>query len=83
MSISGGKTGGDAAEMSIDSPIEIKVAKPARMEELLCATVDRDASDLHLTAGMPPVFRMRGELTVMNCDAYGPEEIETLVIRDP
>lgn len=65
--------------MSIDSPIEIKVAKPARMEELLCATVDRDASDLHLTAGMPPVFRMRGELRVMNCDAYGPEEIETLV----
>jgi twitching motility protein PilT len=65
--------------MSAVPPIEIKAAKPARMEHLLYATVERDASDLHLTAGMPPVFRMRGELTVMNCDAYGPEEIENLL----
>ncbi|MDR3688620.1 MAG: type IV pilus twitching motility protein PilT [Fimbriimonas sp.] len=32
------------------------------IDELLTALVERDASDLHLKAGQPPVMRVRGEL---------------------
>ncbi len=65
--------------MSVISSIDIKAKKPERIETLLRETLHRDASDLHLTAGMPPVFRMRGELASMPCDPYQPEEIKTLI----
>ncbi|PTN32588.1 type IV pilus twitching motility protein PilT [Desulfonatronum sp. SC1] len=53
--------------------------KPDSMEELLAKTVELDASDLHLTYGEPPVFRMGGDLRPMSCEAYAHEEIRALL----
>jgi twitching motility protein PilT len=38
--------------------------------EVLLAVVDRRASDLHITAGVPPMVRMRGRLTPL--EGYAP-----------
>ena len=53
--------------------------KPESMEELLALTVELDASDLHLTYGEPPVFRVGGDLRPMSCEAYTHEEIHALL----
>ncbi|MFH1020834.1 MAG: type IV pilus twitching motility protein PilT [Pseudomonadota bacterium] len=49
------------------------------MKALFRETLKRKASDLHLTAFMPPVFRIKGELQSMGCDPYQPEEIARLL----
>ncbi|OPY70702.1 MAG: Twitching mobility protein [Syntrophorhabdaceae bacterium PtaU1.Bin034] len=54
-------------------------ARPRDMKDLFRETLMRKASDLHLTAFMPPVFRIKGQLHSMNCDAYQPEDIEKLL----
>jgi twitching motility protein PilT len=53
--------------------------RPDDMNGLFRETLKRKASDLHLTAHMPPVFRIKGELLSMRCEAYKPEEIERLL----
>lgn len=53
--------------------------KPASMQELLRLTVELDASDLHLTYGEPPVFRVGGDLHPMRCGSYSHEEILDLL----
>ena len=65
--------------MSVFPNIEMRRPKPLEMPALLRETVARNASDLHLGAGMPPVFRVRGELTPMNCDPYAPAEVAALL----
>jgi len=42
-------------------------------------TVEMDASDLHLTYGEPPVFRLRGDLRALECGTYSHEEILALL----
>ena len=34
-----------------------------KIDELLKYAVEKDASDLHLTAGEPPIYRFDGKLT--------------------
>jgi len=53
--------------------------RPGDMKALFRETLKRKASDLHLTAFMPPVFRIKGELQSMGCDLYHPEEIVRLL----
>lgn len=55
--------------------------KPTSMEELLALTVELDASDLHLTYGEPPVFRIGGDLQSLSCEAYTHEEIQSLLVQ--
>ncbi len=52
---------------------------PFDMNDLFRETLKRKASDLHLTANMPPVFRIKGELHRMGCDPYAPADIENLL----
>ena len=54
-------------------------ARPCDMTVLFRETLRRRASDLHLTADMPPVFRVKGELSFMECDPYRPAEISGLL----
>jgi twitching motility protein PilT len=54
-------------------------ARPCGMAALFRETLRRKASDLHLTADMPPVFRVKGELAFMDCDPYRPAEIAGLL----
>ncbi|WP_319406544.1 type IV pilus twitching motility protein PilT [uncultured Desulfosarcina sp.] len=65
--------------MSLCPPPPISEARPRDMSALFGETVRRGASDLHLTANMPPVFRLKGDLVPMACDPFSPEEIERLL----
>jgi twitching motility protein PilT len=45
------------------------------MDRLLSAVADFDASDLHLVAGVPPAFRVNGEIILAEEDALTPEDV--------
>jgi twitching motility protein PilT len=47
----------------------------ATMHELLKQMLDLFASDLHLTAGAPPMFRIDGKLVPMSSDKLGADQI--------
>ncbi len=49
------------------------------IDELLQKTVQRKASDLHLTAGLPPVLRIDGHLVPMDTDRIIPTISQRLV----
>ena len=52
------------------------------IDELLAVMVERDASDLHMTAGSPPVIRINGQLErLVEYDKLSPEETRTLIYR--
>jgi twitching motility protein PilT len=52
------------------------------MDDLLNVMVERNASDLHLTAGSPPVIRVTGRLErLTEHEALDPDEIRTLMYR--
>jgi twitching motility protein PilT len=47
--------------------------------DILMEVLERDASDLHLTAGSPPMLRLNGVLHAMDAPSLGPAEIRELV----
>ncbi|MGE0491812.1 MAG: type IV pilus twitching motility protein PilT [Vulcanimicrobiota bacterium] len=49
------------------------------MDDLLRTTVERGASDLHLTVGLPPVLRINGKLIPTEYPRLAPEESKRLV----
>lgn len=49
------------------------------LENLLHIAIERGASDLHLTAGLPPQLRIDGLITSINYDILMPEIIKTLI----
>jgi twitching motility protein PilT len=52
------------------------------IDDLLAVMVERNASDLHLTAGSPPVIRVNGHLeSLAHHSKLTPEEIRTLMYR--
>jgi twitching motility protein PilT len=48
------------------------------LEDLLRLVIEEDASDLHLSVGVPPTFRLRGVLTPLNTAPLGTADMETL-----
>jgi twitching motility protein PilT len=59
------------------------VAEPIQsIDDLLAVMVERDASDLHLTAGSPPVIRVHGQLQrLADHEKMTPDETRTLLYR--
>jgi twitching motility protein PilT len=58
------------------------VAQHISIDELLELTVEREASDLHLTAGAPPVIRIHGRLErVAGYDKLDPDDVRTFIYR--
>jgi twitching motility protein PilT len=52
------------------------------IDELLGAMVERNASDLHLTAGSPPVIRVNGRLErLAGKEPLTPEQLRSLIYR--
>ncbi len=49
------------------------------MKALLRMTMDRDASDLHLTVGRPPIFRIGGELSPLEVPALSMADMRMLL----
>ncbi|MEO0142501.1 MAG: type IV pilus twitching motility protein PilT [candidate division WOR-3 bacterium] len=52
---------------------------PVTMKHLLEEMVQRNATDLHLTTGAPPMLRIDGELVPTNYEVMTPELIQQLV----
>jgi len=51
---------------------------PVTMTQLLEEMVQRNATDLHLTTGAPPMFRIDGELVPTNYEMMTPELVQNL-----
>jgi twitching motility protein PilT len=49
------------------------------LRELLLASVQQGASDLHLTIGMPPVLRIDGDLTPLSYPPLGQDELKRMI----
>jgi len=49
------------------------------MEELILRMVDNDASDLHINAFTPPMFRIDGNLTSLGYSALSAQETQDLI----
>jgi twitching motility protein PilT len=49
-----------------------------RFDRLLAAAAEVDASDLHLVAGVPPAFRVNGEIVLADADGLAAEEITAM-----
>lgn len=49
------------------------------MDELLKIAVQRKASDFHLTAGLPPMIRLDGELVSLSYQPLNPNDIQRLI----
>lgn len=52
---------------------------PIAMRQLLEEMVQRNSTDLHLTTGAPPMYRIDGELVPTNYEIMTPELIQNLV----
>src|ERR1700733_2107745 len=49
-----------------------------KLNQLLSAVNDFDASDLHLVAGVPPAFRVNGEIIIADEDALTEAEVTNM-----
>jgi twitching motility protein PilT len=49
------------------------------IEELLESAVNKGASDIHISTGLPPVFRIDGKLVRTNLEALTVENVESLI----
>lgn len=49
------------------------------IQELLNFSVQQGASDLHVTAGMPPLIRVDGDIRRINVDAMDHKEVHGLI----
>ncbi|MFA5633618.1 MAG: type IV pilus twitching motility protein PilT [Candidatus Dojkabacteria bacterium] len=59
--------------VEFDSPSELT------MEKLLGEATGRNASDLHISVGYPPIIRIDGELVALEESILNPEDVEELV----
>lgn len=50
-------------------------------EELMREAVERKASDLHITVGQPPVFRIYGRMVRANCPRFLPDDTRGLYLE--
>src|SRR3954470_21404102 len=57
-------------------PINAPTMSAGSLDRLLSASNDFDASDLHLVAGVPPAFRVNGEIIIADQDALSQSECE-------
>jgi twitching motility protein PilT len=51
----------------------------ARIDALFKLMSDKGASDLHLSSGSPPIFRLRGEMERQNFKSLGHEELKSIL----
>ena len=56
---------------------------PQNIASLLTSTRDAGASDLHISSGMPPIIRQRGEMVRANLPALSSEEVPRALLFSP
>jgi twitching motility protein PilT len=59
--------------------IEFESNGDLTMEKLLAEATNRNASDLHISVGYPPIIRVDGELVSLEENVLSPEKVEELV----
>jgi len=53
----------------------------AKLDPVFSKMLDKGASDLHLSVGHPPIFRMRGELVPLPISALSHDQLQALVFE--
>jgi len=56
----------------------VNLANDEQLDRLLTAAKEFDGSDLHLVAGVPPAFRVNGEIIIADEDALTEEELSRM-----
>src|SRR5689334_18509457 len=59
-------------------PINLQMASTGTLDRLLSAVNEFDASGLHLVAGVPPAFRVNGEIIIADEDALSEADVEEI-----
>jgi len=54
---------------------------PTQLDHLLATAHEHNASDLHLIAGVPPAFRVNGEIILAESDALSEENTDTMAFQ--
>jgi len=49
------------------------------IRELLTITKERDASDLHITVGVPPILRINGKLRKLNLPELNRQNVHEMI----
>jgi twitching motility protein PilT len=58
---------------------ETQAIAGAHIDDILRAAIERKASDLHITVGLPPMIRVDGDLTPLGYDVVTPEDSRRLI----
>jgi len=58
--------------------INLQTMSTGTLERLLSAASEFDASDLHLVAGVPPAFRVNGEIIIADEDVLTESDVEQI-----
>ncbi len=61
-------------------PSLTKMSDTTKIDEMLRYAIDHNASDLHITAGYPPVVRIDGELMEISESIITPKEAEEIIL---
>jgi len=61
------------------APLEIALEEGYRLDDLLRRLVAEKGSDLHLSVGVPPVFRVHGDLVVSKARPLSQEHAEAIL----
>lgn len=59
----------------------LKATGPLTTNRLLDLVISKDASDLHLTVGYPPVLRIDGQLVPYGSAVLSPEDVQKLIFQ--
>jgi twitching motility protein PilT len=59
---------------------EVGIDNKSKISQLLEYTIEKGASDLHISAGYPPIVRIDGELQEVNDQIVDPVEAEELIL---
>lgn len=74
------KVGNEIQEPAMHVPDEnARSLREVHIDEILRMAYERKASDIHLTAGLPPMVRLDGELTPLPYQLVTPEDSQRLI----
>ena len=74
------KVGDDLQEPSAPRLVEdVKPIEQAHIDEILRLAVERKASDIHITCGLPPMIRQDGEIVPLPYEVLVPEQAKRLI----
>ncbi len=73
------ETAGDAAGTAANLTVPPAVDGEPEISRLFRAVITHDGSDLHLSAGLPPMMRLRNEIRHMDAPVLSQQDMERLV----